>query len=464
MRLHLAIVARLIAFVAVAAGAVVFAMPAPTGVPPEALKALGIVVAAIGLWSTAVVPVYVTSIIFFLAAVVAEVGPADVIFSGFHSSAVWLVFGGLVIAAAVQRTGLGARAARIFTGRPQGSYLRIVASCVALSLGLAFLVPAAVGRIIILLPIMLAVADRLGFAPGRPGRTGIALAVGAGTLIPAFTILPSNVPNMALAGAAESIYGISFTYSEFLLVNFTVMGVLVALALPVLITVLFRDAPAPAAAEEYAPSTTWSTPEVRLLIYLLAALGLWITDFVHGVSPAWVALAAALLCLLPRVGVVPPQAMIDDVNYAPWFFVAGIIGMGSLVTHTGLGTLIGRQLFAIVELTPGRDLHNFAAVFGIGAGVGVLTTLPGAPGVMTPLASAIAEATGWPISTVLMAQVPTWVVFALPYQAPPIILTLMLADVRMADAFKLILSLALFGVIVILPLQYLWWRLLGLIG
>lgn len=464
MRLHLAAIARLIALLAVACGAVVFFLPAPADVPPAALKALGVVIAAIGLWSTAVVPVYLTSIIFFLVAVVAGVAPVEVVFSGFHSSAVWLVFGGLIIGAAVQRTGLGARAARLFTGRPQGSYFKVVAGCVALSLGLAFLVPAAVGRIIILLPIMLAVADRLGFAPGRPGRTGIALAVGAGTLIPAFTILPSNVPNVALAGAAESIYGIQFAYSEFLLVNFTVMGVLVAAALPVLIAFLFADTPAPKAMEVEFAAKPWSAPERRLLVYLLAALALWITDFAHGISPAWIALAAGLLCLLPRHGVVPPQSMIEDVNYAPWFFVAGIIGMGSVVTHTGLGAMIGRELFAVVELTPGKDLHNFAAVFGIGAGVGALTTLPGAPGVMTPLASAIADATGWPITTVLMAQVPTWVVFAFPYQAPPIILTIMLADVRMADALKLLLALALFGVTVILPLQYVWWRVLGLIG
>ena len=38
-----------------------------------------------------------------------------------------------------------------------------------------------------------------------------------GTMTPAFGILPSNVPNMALFGAIESIHGIRLSYGEYLL-------------------------------------------------------------------------------------------------------------------------------------------------------------------------------------------------------------------------------------------------------
>jgi hypothetical protein len=42
----------------------------------------------------------------------AHIAPADVVFSGFHSTAFWLVFGGLVIGLGVKRTGLAERLAR----------------------------------------------------------------------------------------------------------------------------------------------------------------------------------------------------------------------------------------------------------------------------------------------------------------------------------------------------------------
>jgi di/tricarboxylate transporter len=115
-----------------------------------------------------------------------------VIFAGFGSSALWLVFGGLVIGTAVQTTGLGRRLARLLVGHLGGSYRRIVYGTVGLGAALAFLVPAAMGRIMILMPIFAALTGELGFGRGRRGRTGILLAVAFGTILPAFAILPAG--------------------------------------------------------------------------------------------------------------------------------------------------------------------------------------------------------------------------------------------------------------------------------
>ncbi len=46
----------------------------------------------------------------------------------------------------------------------------------------------------------------------------------------------------------------------------------------------------------------------------------------------------------------------------------------------------------------------FASLAAIGSLVAVCTTVPTAPGVMTPLAGQLAEATGWPVEWVLVAQ------------------------------------------------------------
>ena len=133
------------------------------------------------------------------------------IFAGFASSRLWLVFGGLVIGAAVQTTGLGRRA-RLLVSRLGGSYRRILYGSVALGAALAFLVPAAIGRIVVLVPIFAALAGELGFRPGRRGRTSILLAVAFGTILPAFAILPANLPNLVPLGAAETLYGVNGAY------------------------------------------------------------------------------------------------------------------------------------------------------------------------------------------------------------------------------------------------------------
>jgi len=96
--------AKLIAGLMVAVGAGLLVLPPPNGIEPNALRALGLVFIAVAFWATEVLPPHVTSFLFFLLAVVLHVAEPVVVFSGFHAGAVWLIFGGIVLGVAVQRT------------------------------------------------------------------------------------------------------------------------------------------------------------------------------------------------------------------------------------------------------------------------------------------------------------------------------------------------------------------------
>lgn len=421
---------------------IVFFLPPPDGAPASVMRAAGVVVLTVGLWATAAFPEYLTSIIFFLLAAALAIAPPEIVFSGFHSSAVWMVFGGLVIGVAVQTTGFGARVARAMVARFQGSYISVLGGLVVLAALMAFVMPSSTGRIVVLLPIVLALADRLGFAVGSNGRVGMTLAVGAGAIYPAFGVLPANVPNLGLLGAAESVHGIRITYVEYLVLHFPVIGLLSTAFLPFVLRYLFPDRPRPQAPETDAEPV--GRDETVLMVVLALALVLWMTDFAHGISPAWIAMGAAVVFLLPRVGIVPPNTVVERVNFAPWFFVAGVIGMSVVVTASGLGDLIGRALFSLVRLTPGQDGANFAAVAGIGMGVGLISGMPGQPAIMTALAPGLSQGTGWPLLTVLMAQAPSWSLALFPYQLPPMIVTMYLGNLRVAQVMKLLAIMVLF--------------------
>jgi len=455
-------IAALAAFAAIG----LYAVPTPPGIPEPTMRALALTVLAIGLYATAVIPGYFTSIIYMFLVVLLAVAPPAVAFSGFHSSAVWLVFGGLVIGQGVQQSGLGARAVRSMIAYFPTSYLGTVTAIASVSGMMGFIIPSAVGRVSLLVPIVLALADRIGHPPGSRGRAGFVIAAAGATTIPAFAILPANVPNIGLIGAAESIYKVSFTYGEYLALNFPVLGLLGLAIMPVLIAWRFGEPPQttvkPAADRaEDGGATAWSRSERLLLAIVMVAIALWATDFLHRISPAWVALGAAVICLTPRIGVLPASVIVEKLNFGPWFFVAGIIGMGAVATHAGLGTQIAERLLAAVGLAPGAGFANFAAIVGLGMGVGLVTTLPAAPAIMTPLASAIADATGWPLESVLLAQVPSWMVFPLPYLVPPVVVAIAIGGVTMAQMMRFLFPYFLFGLLVLLPLQYVWGRLLG---
>ena len=115
----------------------------------------------------------------------------------------------------------------------------MIATIAVSAVGLAFLMPSTTGRVLLLMPIVLAVADRLGFAPGSNGRIGMVLTVAAASYMPPTTILPANIPNSVLLGAASSLYGINLSYGAYLLLHFPVLGLLKTVVLVWLVCRLF---------------------------------------------------------------------------------------------------------------------------------------------------------------------------------------------------------------------------------
>ncbi|NNE85876.1 MAG: hypothetical protein HKN28_18080 [Alphaproteobacteria bacterium] len=422
-------------------------------------QAAGIVLFSVTLWATGAIPIHITGLIMFLVTMVLDIAPSNVVFSGFHASATWLVFGGLVITIAVQRVGLANRAVQALVDHLPARYFAMALGIAMAGVVLAFLMPSASARAVLMAPLAMALADRLGFAEHTQARFGLVVAAALGSTLPAFGILPSTVVSMAFAGVAESIHGIRFTYFDYTALNFPILGLLSLLIQTGLITFMFGAKPQHDGVAE--KTADWSGDERRLLIILLAALALWITDSLHGISPAWVALAAALLCITPRIGMLSSKVLTADVNYGPWLFIAGVIGMGSIASHTGLGAALGALLLANVPLTADGGLLTFYEIFVIGAAINLVATAPIVAPIMTTFADAIAQATNWPIRAVLLSEVPAFMVFPLPHQAPPIVITMALAGVPIRAGVRVLAVYFVIALVVILPLQYLWGRLLG---
>ena len=446
---------RLIAGAALVAAALVLLFPP---LPPAESRALALVLAAIGLWATGVIPEHVTALAFFTVAMVTQIAPPRVIFGAFESTALWLIFGGLVMGVAVRTTGLGERIANGLAGLFGDTYWGVITGVTLVGVALGFVMPSSMGRAVLLMPIALSLADRFGFAPGAKGRTGVVLAAAFGCHVPTFSVLPANLPNLVLAGSAETLYHYVPTYGAYLLLHFPVLGFLKTAVMVPLIVWLWPDTPKPF---EHRPPPRMSGDERWLACVLAAALGLWATDFVHHVSPAWVSLAAAVILLWPGIGLVKGPAFNQQINYGSLFYVGGIMGLGALVDQSGLGVRMATAILHVVPLAPGQPKANFSGLAAVSTLVGMITTLPGVPAVLTPLADQMARASGLPVETVLMSQVLGFSNPILPYESAPLVVAMQLGGERLGSAQKLCLLLALATVIGLLPLNYLWWRLLG---
>ncbi|MEM7652788.1 MAG: SLC13 family permease [Pseudomonadota bacterium] len=431
------------------------------------LRMIALCVMAIGLWASAIVPEHFTALAFFLGAMLLSVAPASVVFSGFHSTALWLVFAGLLIGTAIKNSGLAARFAAVLSARLGFSYARNVVGLVALGIALSFLMPSSLGRVLILMPIAVALVDRLGLVEGRKGRTGLLAAMGFGAVIPAFSILPANVPNLILGGLAETLYGTPPTYATYLAMHFPFLGLGKAAVIVAGILWLFPDritAELPEesseAVEQNATQSPISRTERVLLIVLSITLGLWATDALHGISPAWIGLGAALVCFLPGVAVLEKNDF-NSLNFASLIYVAGVVALGAMIADSGLGTLLGKTLIEQAGIAPGEPIRSFLVIAASGALSGLALAAPGVPGVFTPIAEGLASASGLPLQTVLMTVVVSFSTIILPYQAPPLIIAMAYGKVSLGDAAKLTLFLTAASFLLLYPATAGWWRFTG---
>lgn len=423
--------------------------------------AAAVVLGGLTLWATGAIPEAATAILFFAAAILLKVAPAEEIFSGFTSKAFWLVFGGLLMGMAVKRSGLGERMAHALVGRVGTSWLALCWGIAGIGMLLAFIMPSSMGRVMLMLPVVMGLADRLGYAPDSRGRTGMALMTGMMGLGPAVGILPAVVPNNVMTGAAERLYGLSFDYFSWLIAAFPTLGILKCLLIVGVTWKMFAEDP-PRQAQEAAPGPM-STEEKRLSLLLAATLLLWLTDRWHGISPAWISLAGGAACLLPPRPLVPMAAFNEKMSHGSLYYIAGLMGLGAVLASSGLGNRLGDSLLTVMPLSADHPVLSWLSQVLLTTAVAVGATVPGTPAIMTPMAQAMAEASGTTLTMTLMTQAVGYSSIVLPYQVPPLILAMQLGGVRIQPAARYTLALLILTVALVWPLTYAWWKLMGLL-
>jgi di/tricarboxylate transporter len=434
-------------------------LPSFVAAPPVLVRSSILVVATILAWATGILAESVASLLFFLLAAVFAIAKPPVIFSGFATPAWWVVFGGAITTVAVERTALAPRLASVLFGRVAASY-RLSLTAVAIgALALAFVLPSSTARVMIMMPIVSAFADRLGLEPGRPGRSGLLMTAAVGSTLPAAAILTSNLSNLVLLGAADTLYGIKITYGSYLLLHFPVLGFLKML---LLVETSYRLFPEPQRlqAAPPRPSVPMSPDERVVAIVLVLSLLLFVTDVVHGISPAWVSLGAGLVCLLPGIGSLSTKNL-SEVNLGMLIYLAGIVGVGAVIADTGLGTVLSTGLLRLSGIVPGNDTVNIVIITAIFSVVGLFTTLIGLPVVLAPLAGDFASASGLPVLTVLMLQVVIFSVPFLPYENFLIAIGMQYGGVSPRGGMKFCVVQAVATILILFPVDYAWWRVLG---
>ena len=166
------------------------------------------------------------------------------------------------------------------------------------------------------------------------------------------------------------------------------------------------------------------------------------------------------MCLLPGIGPLQTKSL-AEMNFGMLVYVAGILGLGAVVADTGLGAALSGGLLSLSGITPGHDVANLIVTTAIFMVVGLLTTVIGLPVVLAPLAGDFATASGLPVLTVLMLQVVVISAMFFPYQNFLILIGMQYGDIKLKSGVRFCLTQAAVTALVLFPLNYGWWSLLG---
>lgn len=318
---------------------------APLALDPTTKHALAITAFMIIAWITEILDHAVTGLIgcyLFWALGVVKFSTA---FSGFANDTAWFLFGAILFGMMATKSGLARRLAYLVMWRVGSSYSRILLGLILSDFLLTFLVPSGMARIVVMAAVALGLMEAFGLGRGSNVGRGMFMIL---------TYTANIFDKMIIAGAAsilargliERVGHVEVLWSHWFLAYLpcSLITILVSWRLALwLYPPEKAELPGGAAflERELENMGHWTLLEKKSALLMLVAIALWMTDFIHHLSPAVIGLGIGLFALLPRVGVLDIEDL-KRLNYLPVFFVASAVSMGEvLVSSKALDVLTG---------------------------------------------------------------------------------------------------------------------------
>lgn len=330
----------LLAALALAAGVVV----APTGLPIAARLTLGLFLVLVALTSFSTISeVGVCGAVLAGLVVVGGSSVGDVATAA-TGGTVWLLIGAFIVAAAARTSGIAERLALLLGSRATtvgGLFWLLTAGVLAT----AFLVPSTAGRAALLLPVYLAVAERLQSDRARRALSilipGIVLMTAVATLFGASANLVTSELVASLGnepfGLVEwTLYGLPFAAASSLLTTWVILRLFLTA----------EDRRTTVALDR--PTKPWSRSERIVASTIGVMIVLWLSEPIHGVEAWVVALIGGAAVLVGPLAIVSIAEARSAVPLDLLILLVVTAEAGAALARTGAADWIATSLLGPV--------------------------------------------------------------------------------------------------------------------
>lgn len=321
-------------FIVLVLFAAVFLAFSPFLTPLEGTNEFGwtsvaLLVIAVTLWLTNVIPAPVTGLLVIALSSLFGVLTFEEAASGLGKEVTWLILAMLFIGAALENTGLDKRIAFRMLSWAGGKVRLIVLMLILFTLILTFFIPNAVGRVAVLLPISLGIVKALS---GTCTENYAKIVFLTNTFVPIVTC------SGLITGSSATIYAVGL-FDDILAYQWDYLYWLAVMMPPVVITLLvfwlliFNLFPLCTGDEprdldfiqsELKKMGSLSIPEKKLIFIYAFLVAFWATKQFTGISLTLPALLASILLFLPKVDLLDWQEAKKKVDWGiPLIFTAG---------------------------------------------------------------------------------------------------------------------------------------------
>jgi sodium-dependent dicarboxylate transporter 2/3/5 len=392
--------------------------------------------------------------------------PFGVAFSGFATDTPWFLFGAALFGAMATKTGLARRIAFAVMQRVGRTYTRILLGLIITDFLLTFVIPSGIARVVVMSAVALGLVEAFGVGPGSNiGRAMFLIITYTASIFDKMII--AGAASITARGAIERVGGVEVLWSRwfFAYLPCDIITILVAWRLTLWLYPpekqgLTRDEAA-YLEHEIRQMGGWNAETTRAALLIALAIGLWLTDFLHHISPSIIGLGVGLAAVLPGIGVLTVEDM-KRMNYLPVFFVAAAVSMGEVLVQTKALDLLTGLLLSWMEPLLGSLLQSTLVLYWTAFVYHIfLASEISMLGTSLPVLMNFAKSHG--MDPLLLGMIWTFgaggKLFA--YQSGVLIVGMSYGYFSSRDLFRLGLLLTLMQCVLLLLLVFLYWPLIG---
>jgi anion transporter len=333
--------------------------PLPGSLTLAGREALILTVAAVIWWIFKVAPPAYTTLLLLAGYLILGLATPAEVFRIWTLPLMWLMIGSFLIAAAVVKSGLGNRLAYWVLIRFGTSYRKLIILTGLIGFALCFLIPHPFPRALLMITLVRVVIAKAQVTPedARALQFSVFVSITATSMF----VLTGDSLNIA----AVSLSGGSLSWIEWLKVM-AIPALITSAAILGLFLVMFPQRGAfvvnrAALRDEQAALGKMRAAEKITLVWVLVALCLWSTDFIHHIDPAWVALLVVGGLALPVIGgVLTSDDLTQKIDWSIVVFITGALAIGTVGESTGLSS----WFVSLLPAQPPDTLFGFALLVG----------------------------------------------------------------------------------------------------